>query len=289
MRIGVVFPQTEIGDDPVLIRDFAQTVEGLGYTHLLVYDHVARRRAGATPRTGAAPTTPTTPFHEPFVLFGYLAGLTERIELVTGVLVLPQRQTALVAKQAAEVDVLSGGRLRLGVGVGWNDGRVRGAGRELPRPGTADRGADRAAARALDRTGRSTSQGRWRPRPGRRHQPAAGAAADPDLDRRPGRADAAAGRRDWATAGSRRCFPTRARRRCSTGCGTTPPTPAATRTAIGIEPRIEMRYGDPATWPALIEGWRGLGATHLAIGTTRPRPGPAPSTSPRSSGCTASW
>ena len=120
MQIGVVFPQTEIGDDPVAIRDFAQAAEGLGYTHLLVYDHIL----GAVGEHREPPLTgfysEKTPFHEVFVLLGYLAGLTSRIELATGVLVLPQRQTALVAKQAAEVDILSGGRLRLGVGVGWN-------------------------------------------------------------------------------------------------------------------------------------------------------------------------
>src|SRR5690242_4916060 len=118
MNIGVVFPQLEIGADPTVLRDYAQTAEGLGYTHLLVYDHVLG--ADPTTRPGWRGYTAQNQFHEPFVLFGYLAGLTEWIELVTGVIVLPQRQTALVAKQAVEVDVLSGGRLRLGVGVGWN-------------------------------------------------------------------------------------------------------------------------------------------------------------------------
>lgn len=120
MRIGVVFPQTEIGNDPGIIRDFVQTAEALGYSHILVYDHVLGAvHEGREPRL-TGPYTEKTPFHEIFVLFGYLAALTTSIELVSGVLVLPQRQTALVAKQAAEVDVLSGGRLRLGVGVGWN-------------------------------------------------------------------------------------------------------------------------------------------------------------------------
>ena len=119
MRIGVVFPQLEIGNDPVLIRDYAQAAESLGYDHLLVYDHVL----GANRETHEwlrGPYRHPDAFHEPFVLFGYLAGLTQKIELVTGILILPQRQTALVAKQAAEVDVLSGGRLRLGIGIGWN-------------------------------------------------------------------------------------------------------------------------------------------------------------------------
>jgi probable F420-dependent oxidoreductase len=119
VRIGVVFPQVEIGQDPGAIRDYAQAVEALGYTHILTFDHVL----GANPeRPGGwkGPYTYRHSFHEPFVLFGFLAAATRRVELVTGILILPQRQTALVAKQAAAVDVLSGGRLRLGVGVGWN-------------------------------------------------------------------------------------------------------------------------------------------------------------------------
>ena len=119
MRIGAVFPQTEFGNDPHAIRDYAQAVESLGYTHILAYDHVL----GANPdRPGgwSGPYTHQTPFHEPFVLFGFMAAVTQRVEFVTGVIILPQRQTALVAKQAAALDVLSGGRLRLGFGIGWN-------------------------------------------------------------------------------------------------------------------------------------------------------------------------
>ena len=119
MNIGVVLPQTEIGNDPAAIAAYAQAVEEMGFTHILVFDHVL----GANPeRPGGwkGPYTYRHGFHEPFVLFGFLAAATRRIGLVTGIVILPQRQTALVAKQAAAVDVLSGGRLRLGVGVGWN-------------------------------------------------------------------------------------------------------------------------------------------------------------------------
>lgn len=119
MKIGVVFPQTEFGNDAGLIKDYAQTAEGLGYDYLEAYDHVL----GANPDRPdgwTGPYTHQTAFHEIFMLFAYMAALTERIEFATRVVILPQRQTALVAKQAAELDVLSGGRLRLGVGIGWN-------------------------------------------------------------------------------------------------------------------------------------------------------------------------
>ncbi len=119
MQVGVVFPQTEIGSDPSVIRDFAQAAEGLGYSHILAYDHVLGALPDREPKLWG-PYTHESAFHEPFVLFGYLAAITERVELVTGVIILPQRQTVLVAKQAAEVDILSGGRLRLGIGTGWN-------------------------------------------------------------------------------------------------------------------------------------------------------------------------
>ena len=119
MKIGVVFPQTEIGNDPQIIREFAQVAENAGATHLLAYDHVLGAHPDREPKLWG-PYTHETAFHEPFTLFGYLAGVTSNIELVTGVIILPQRQTALVAKQAAEIDILSGGRLRLGVGTGWN-------------------------------------------------------------------------------------------------------------------------------------------------------------------------
>ena len=118
MQIGVVFPQTELGGDPGAVRHYAQAAEQQGYRHLLAYDHVV----GADPAVHApwrGPYDVDTTFHEPFVLFGFLAGITA-LELVTGVIILPQRQTVLVAKQAAEIDLLTGGKFRLGVGVGWN-------------------------------------------------------------------------------------------------------------------------------------------------------------------------
>lgn len=120
MDIGVVFPTTQIGTDPAAIRDFAQTAEGLGYRRLLAYDHVLGAVHADRDPPLPGPYTENDPFHEPLVLLGFLAACTTTIELATAVLVLPQRQTALVAKQTAEVDVLSGGRFSLAVGTGWN-------------------------------------------------------------------------------------------------------------------------------------------------------------------------
>ena len=119
MRVGVVFPQTEITADPTAVKDYAQASEDLGFAHLLAYDHVLGANPASRP-DWRAPYSHLDMFHEPFVLFGFLAGLTKRIELVTGIIILPQRQTVLVAKQAAALDVLSKGRLRLGIGIGWN-------------------------------------------------------------------------------------------------------------------------------------------------------------------------
>ena len=120
MKLGVVFPQTEIGSDPAVVRDYAQAAESAGYDHLLVFDHVLGGTLERFDTLGRRPPyTDESPFHEVFVLFGFLAA-APKLELVTGIVILPQRQTALVAKQAAAVDVLSGGRLRLGVGIGWN-------------------------------------------------------------------------------------------------------------------------------------------------------------------------
>lgn len=119
MKLGVVFPQTEIGTDPAVVAEFATTAEAVGYNHLIAYDHVLGASTASRP-DWQGPYTAESLFHEPFVLFGFLAGQTTTLELVTAVIILPQRQTALVAKQAASLDVLSGGRLRLGIGTGWN-------------------------------------------------------------------------------------------------------------------------------------------------------------------------
>ena len=135
MRLGAVFPTTEIGSDPSAIRAFAVGVEELGFDHLIAYDHVlGAPHDGRTPPL-AGPYDEHDPFHEPFVLFGHLAAVTNRLELVVGVLVAPQRQTALVAKQAAQVQLLSEGRLRLGLGTGWNHVEYQALGADFERRG----------------------------------------------------------------------------------------------------------------------------------------------------------
>jgi probable F420-dependent oxidoreductase len=142
MRIGVVFPQTEIGAEVGAVRAYAEGVQALGFSHVLAYDHVL----GADPAVHegwSGPYDVRTTFHEPLVLFGYLAAVTS-LELVTGIIILPQRQTALVAKQAAEVDLLSQGRLRVGVGLGWNAVEYEALGKNF-----ADRGRRLAEQVAL--------------------------------------------------------------------------------------------------------------------------------------------
>ena len=120
LEIGAVFPTCEIGSDPAAIRDYAQAAEALGYSHLITYDHVlGAEHAGRDPKL-MGPYTEGDAFHEPMVLYGFLAACTKKLQLATGVLILPQRQTALVAKQAAELALLSEGRFILGVGSGWN-------------------------------------------------------------------------------------------------------------------------------------------------------------------------
>lgn len=134
MQIGVIFPQTELGGDRGAVREYAAAVSEFGYAHIAAYDHVL----GADPAVHQGwdrPYDVHTTFHEPMVLFGYLAAITP-LELVTSILILPQRQTVLVAKQAAEVDLLTGGKFRLGVGLGWNHVEYEALGREF-----SDRGA----------------------------------------------------------------------------------------------------------------------------------------------------
>jgi probable F420-dependent oxidoreductase len=120
MRIGAVYPQTEAGGDPRNVRAFGLAMESMGLDHVLAYDHVAGASHAERDPPLWGPYTEHDPFHDPMIMFAYLAGITQKLEFVTGVLILPQRQTVLLAKQATDLDLLSGERLRLGIGTGWN-------------------------------------------------------------------------------------------------------------------------------------------------------------------------
>ena len=264
MRIGVVFPQTEIGAYPAIVHDYAQTAEGLGYNHLLVYDHVLGASTAKRP-DWRGPYTSDTQFHEPFVLFGYIAGLTTQIELVTGVIVLPQRQTALVAKQAAEVDILSSGRLRLGVGIGWNEIEYEALNESFGNRGKRIE-EQIEVMRRLWTEPVVDFKGKWhtipeagiKPLPVQRPIPVwIGGGAEAVLERVGRMGDG------W--------FPQmrpddRAReaiekiRVYAAEAGRDP-------SSIGIEARLNLREGDPASWNNQIESWKELGATHIGINT----------------------
>ena len=264
MRIGVVFPQTEIGTDPAVIRDYAQTAESLGYTHLLVYDHVLGASTSTRP-DWRGPYTSETQFHEPFVLFGYLAAITQRMELVTGVIILPQRQTALVAKQAAEVDVLSGGRLRLGVGTGWNEVEYEALGQDFHTRGKRLEEQVRLL-RALWTEPVVTFEGRWErvkeaginPLPVQRPIPIwMGGSADAVIKRVGEMGDG------WFP----QMRPDDEARRMIEQIRTYAQEAGRDPDSIGIEARLNLRGGDLDTWQQQIEGWQALGATHIGINT----------------------
>jgi probable F420-dependent oxidoreductase len=264
MKLGVVFPQTEIGSDPVAIRDYAQTAEGLGYDHLLVFDHVLG--ADVSRRDGwRGAYALQHAFHEPFVLFGFLAAATQRLELVTGVLVLPQRQTALVAKQAAEVDVLSGGRLRLGVGIGWNAVEYEALGEPF---GNRGRRVEEqiAVLRALWSEESVSFDGRWHsipqaginPMPVRRPIPIwIGGGADPVLRRTARLADGyfPLGRPNDVVKDRLALLRGYARE-----AGRDPAD-------IGIEGSVGYSWGDESAWAEALGAWRDLGATHVSVNT----------------------
>jgi probable F420-dependent oxidoreductase len=264
MKIGVVFPQTEIGNDPAAIRDYAQTAEGLGFTHVLAYDHVL----GANPdRPGgwSGPYTYLTPFHEVFVLFGYLAGITQRLGLVAGILILPQRQTALVAKQAASLDVLSGGRLRLGVGLGWNEVEYAALNENFHNRGKRME-EQVALLRRLWTEPLVDFKGIWHtipdaginPLPVQRPIPIwFGGSAEAALRRIARLADG------WIplsrnAADARPALALLDRFLEQAG---------RSRSEIGLESRLSYGVGDPKAWETNIRDWQAEGATHLSFNT----------------------
>jgi probable F420-dependent oxidoreductase len=265
MRVGVVFPQTELGGDPGAVRAFATAASELGYAHIAVFDHVV----GADPAVHqgwSGPYDVHTTFHEPFVLFGYLAALTS-LELVTSIVILPQRQTVLVAKQAAEIDLLTQGKLRLGVGLGWNEVEYEALGQNF-----SDRGARLAEQVALLRrlwTETSVTVAG-------EHEHVTGAGIAPLPVQRPipvwigARADVALRRAGRIADG---WFPmdqpgpalarsTAIVQRAAVEVGRDPRT-------LGMEGRINFGSESSSSIDQQIAAWREAGATHLSINTMR--------------------
>jgi probable F420-dependent oxidoreductase len=266
MHVGVIFPQTEIGNDPGAIKDYAQVAEQLGFRHILAYDHVI----GANPATRPGwrpPYTYLDPFHEPLVLFGYLAGLTKQVELVSGVLILPQRQTVLVAKQAAAVDVLSGGRLRLGIGIGWNPVEYEALGADFENRGLRSEEQVEVLRKLLSQE-LVTCNGRWHtitdaginPLPVRRPIPIwFGGSADRVLRRLAKLGDG------WfpLVAPDEKCRAMIDKiRNYAREFGRDPD-------AIGIEGRIHYGRGSAEAWLNDLEAWKKLGAGYISFNTMK--------------------
>lgn len=264
MQLGVVFPQTESGTDPTALRDYVQAVEQLGYNHLAIYDHVLGADPGNRPGW-RGPYTHKSLFHEPLVFFGYLAAFTQRLELVTSIIILPQRQTVLLAKQAAEVDVLTRGRLRLGVGIGWNNVEYEALGMDFH---TRGRRAEEQVAllRALWTQEVVTFEGRWHriteaginPLPVQRPIPIwMGGSAEAVLHRIARLADGWFPQLrpdDNARAALERL------RGYAREAGRDPGS-------IGIEARISPATGTPDDWAKSLAAWTDLGATHMSVNT----------------------
>ena len=265
MKIGVVFPQIEIGADRGAVRSYAEAVSELGYHHILAYDHVV----GADTRVHAnwsGPYNLQSTFHEPFVLFGYLAAISP-LELVTGIVILPQRQTALVAKQAAEVDLLTCGRFRLGVGIGWNAVEYEALGKDF-----SDRGQRISEQVELMRrlwTEESvTFDGKFEtvtgaglaPLPVQRPIPIWFGATSPPALRRVGRL--AEGWFPLFAPGPQLDEALTVIKTAALEAGREPE-------AIGMEGFVDLGPGHLACLERQVEAWRSVGASHLSLNTMR--------------------
>lgn len=264
MQIGLVYPQTEYPTDPAAVRDYAQAAEALGYSHVLAYDHIL----GANPdRPGGwnGPYTFRDPFMEPFLLFTWMAAVAPRLGFITGILILPQRETTLVAKQAAVLDVLCSGRLRLGVGTGWNEVEYAAAGYDFHTRGK--RQEEQVEVLKLLWTQELVTF------KGRRHDiPDAG--LNPLPVQRPipvwfgGHADAVL--RRVARLGDGWLPGFRTAEAAAAHLDTLDRYLAENdrgRADIGIEPRLHWGNGDLDALGRALEGWRAAGATHISLNT----------------------
>ncbi len=260
MQLNAIFPTRDIGNDPAKIRDWAQAAEDLGYAYIEVPDHVL----GAAARDGWTPTyNEHDPFHETFVMLGFLAAITKTIRLSSGVLISPQRQTALIAKQAAEVDLLCGGRLRLGIGVGWNPVEYEALGTEWKTRG-ARQAEQIEAMRRLWSEDLVTFKGRFDcleavsivPPPLQRPIPIwLGGVSEGAIKRAARLADGwmpilppdAQGEQKLALLHEEMCRH-----------GRDPGT-------FGLEAWLRMQDKDPRQWAAAADGWRRLGAGYVML------------------------
>ena len=255
MQISAWFPTRDIGTDPVRIRDWAQAAEELGYDHIEVPDHVF----GATARDGWSPRyNEQDPFHETFVTLGFLAGVTTTIGLASGVLIVPQRQTGVVAKQATQVDILSGGRLRLGVGVGWNHVEYEALNEDWKSRGTRQR-EQVEVLKKLWCDDLVTYQGRFHqftevnitPRPVQRPIPVwFGGSSDAVVKRA---AQIGDGWMPIMAPDHEAEAKLEQLRNHLSDCG-------RDTSAFGIEGWLRMDKADPDEWSVAAEGWRKLGA-----------------------------
>jgi probable F420-dependent oxidoreductase len=264
MQTGLVYPQTEYPTDPAAVRDYAQTAEALGFTHVLAYDHVL----GANPdRPGgwSGPYTHRDPFMEPFVLFTYMAAVTTRLGFIPGILILPQRETALVAKQAATLDVLCGGRFRLGVGTGWNEVEYVALAQDFSTRGQRQE-EQLEVLRLLWTQELVTFKGRWHDIPD--------AGINPLPVQRPiplwfgGHADVVLRRAARLGDGWLPGFRTAeaAREHLDRLDGYLAEA-GRDRATFGLEPRLHWGNGDLDALGRALEGWRAAGATHISLNT----------------------
>lgn len=263
MKVGIVFPHNEIGTDPGAIKDFAQGAEALGADHMLIYDHVL----GADPdRPGGwnGPYDKDVAFHEPFTVFAFMAAVTSRIEFVSAVLILPQRQTALVAKQAAELAILSNNRFRLGIGTGWN--AVEYEALNIPFEHRGSRQAEQVElmrklwssdAFSFEGNYHTVTQASILPRPSQSIPIWFGGGVPALLKRCARLGDG------WIPIGtpndqSAAMLELMKKEREAAGLSWD---------SFGIQAQVQFRGGDPDRWRSHYERWEALGCTHIAVAT----------------------
>lgn len=265
VRIGAVFPQTEIGNDLEDIRAYATTVSEMGYQHILAYDHVLSGSQQAHHPKLVNRYDENSPFHEVFVLFGYLAAIVPELEMVTGVLILPQRQTVLVAKQAATLDLLTAGKTRLGVGIGWNDIEYQGLvenfgnrGKRLEEQMDVLRTLWSDDIVSYDGTWHTIDHAGLAPMPVQRPIPIwIGGSAEVAIRRAARLADGF-----FPNSGSQETY-IRIMEILRDELGRTGRDPAT----FGIEPRISVAGTAPDEWKRSYNWWREQGVSHLTVNT----------------------